>query len=324
MQENSSICELLKFDPKTVTKDRLYRISHRLYAQKDGLESHLSRKTNELFDLQDRIYLYDLTNTYFEGVMRDSEIARRGRSKEKRSDCPLIVLALVVNVEGFIKYSAIYEGNTADCTTLGAMIDQLSMATAHRNVDSEKPIVVIDAGIATKDNLKMIVEKGYDYVCVSRSSLKEYTVVEGASSVTVFDNRKRPIELVQVQTPEPATSGYFLKVSSPTKSLKESSMYRQFFTRYEEGLALIAKGITTKGGVKKYDKVNQRIGRLAQKYPSVHKMYDIRMEKDKKDVCTSITWEKKAQAASEKENTYGVYFLSSSLNNGSLKNDVSY
>ena len=82
---------------------QLYEISHRLYAQKEGLESHLSRKTSELFDLEDKIYLYDLTNTYYEGKMLNSNLARHGRSKEKRNDCPLIVLALVVNVEGFIK-----------------------------------------------------------------------------------------------------------------------------------------------------------------------------------------------------------------------------
>jgi hypothetical protein len=111
IKENSSICEILDLDPRYITKDRLYGISHRLYGEREGLELHLSRKTNELFDLQDKIILYDLTNTYFEGAMRDSELARHGRSKEKRSDCPLMVLALVVNVEGFIKYSAIYEGN---------------------------------------------------------------------------------------------------------------------------------------------------------------------------------------------------------------------
>ena len=313
MQENSSICELLKIDPKTVTKDHLYRISHRLFDQKEGLESHLSRKTNELFDIEDKIYLYDLTNTYFEGSMRDSDLARRGRSKEKRNDCPLIVLALVVNVEGFIKYSAIYEGNKADCATVGAMIDKLSAATGNRTAKSAKPIVVIDAGIATEANLKMIIDKGYDYVCVSRTSLKNYTVVEGASPVTVLDNRKRPIELVQVQTANATDREYFLKVSSPAKTLKETSMFRQFCTRYEEGLTLIVKGITSKGGVKKYDRVNQRIGRLAQKYPSAHKLYDIVIEKDEKDVCISMKWEKKEQATVDRENTYGVYFLRSSL-----------
>ena len=340
LQENSAICELLGLDASKITKDKLYRISHLLYAESEGLEKHLSHKTNELFDLQDKIILYDLTNTYFEGAMRDSELARHGRSKEKRSDCPLIVLALVVNVEGFVKYSAIYEGNMADCKTLTDMIEKLTIATTEtatptladnacnlHEVRSKKRIVVIDAGIATEANLKMIVNKGYDYVCVSRSSLKKYAVLEDVSPVVVLDKLNRPIELVQVQTQKEnaddtcttyevhgvADNEYYLKVISPTKALKESSMYNKFCERYEEGLSLIIKGITTKGGVKKYDKVNQRIGRLAQKYPSVHSLYSIRMEKDAKDVCTSMTWEKKAQVSVDKENMQGVYFLRTSL-----------
>lgn len=119
MRENSSICELTGVNAKHVTKDHLYGISKKLYGLKDKLETCLSHKTNELFDLEDKIILYDLINSYMEGKMRDSQIARHGRSKEKRSDCPLIVLALVVNTEGFIKYSTIFEGNRADCTTSG-------------------------------------------------------------------------------------------------------------------------------------------------------------------------------------------------------------
>ena len=315
IKENSSICEILDLDSRYITKDRLYGISHRLYREREGLELHLSRKTNELFDLQDKIILYDLTNTYFEGAMRDSELARHGRSKEKRSDCPLMVLALVVNIEGFIKYSAIYEGNKADCQTMGDMIDKLTGATSTvpATADGQKRIVVIDAGIATEDNLKMIIKKGYDYVCVHRSSLKKYSIAEGKSPVTVFDNKSRPIELVEVQTQDATDREYYLKVSSPTKALKENAMYEQFCSRYEDGLKLIVKGVTTKGGVKKYDKVNQRIGRLSQKYPSVHQLYEIQIVKDQKNVCTSMTYTKKAQATIDKENGYGVYFLRTSI-----------
>jgi len=315
IKENSSICELLGLDARTVTKDNLYRISHRLYAEKDGLEKHLSCKTNELFDLEDKIILYDLSNSYYEGVMVDSNLARHGRSKEKRNDCPLIVLALVVNIEGFIKYSAIFEGNTADCKTLCGIIDKLISATTAMPVaaDGKKRIVVIDAGIATEDNLRMITGKGFDYVSVSRSTLKKYAVVDSASPVTVYDHRKRPIELIQVQTPDTDDSEYYLKVSSPSKALKESSMYRQFIARYEEGLTLIAKGLMTKGGVKMYDKVNQRIGRLAQKYPSVHGLYTINIEKNEKDICTSMTWGKKENAVIDKQNSHGVYFLRTSI-----------
>jgi len=75
------------------------------------------------------------------------------------------VLALVVNPEGFIKYSSVLEGNMADSKTLGAMIHKLRIKTS---VSAQKALVIIDAGISTEENLKMILAKGYDYLCVSR------------------------------------------------------------------------------------------------------------------------------------------------------------
>lgn len=107
IKENSAVCELTGYDIDKITKDKLYESALHLYKVKDVLEKHLSNRTNELFDLADKIILYDLTNTYFEGEKRNSSLARFGRSKEKRSDAKLIVLALVVNIEGFIKYSSI-------------------------------------------------------------------------------------------------------------------------------------------------------------------------------------------------------------------------
>jgi len=130
IKENSAVCEITGYDASKITKDQLYSISYSLYAEKESLESYLSHRTNELFDLQDKIVLYDLTNTYFEGEKRHSRIARFGRSKEKRNDARLVVLAVVINPEGFIKYSTIYEGNKADCKTLAAMIDKLRLATS--------------------------------------------------------------------------------------------------------------------------------------------------------------------------------------------------
>ena len=118
IKENSSVCEVTGYDIERVTKDRLYTISKKLYAEKEALEQHLSVRTNELFDIEDRIMLYDLTNTYFEGRKQGSQLAKYGRSKEKRSDAKLVVLGLVINPEGFIKYSSILEGNMADSKTL--------------------------------------------------------------------------------------------------------------------------------------------------------------------------------------------------------------
>ena len=111
IKENSAITELTGFPLEKMNKDRLYRGALKLHTIKDKLEQHLSVRTNEIFDIQDKIVLYDLTNTYFEGSKRNSKLAKFGRSKEKRSDAKLVVLALVVNIYGFIKYSSIHEGN---------------------------------------------------------------------------------------------------------------------------------------------------------------------------------------------------------------------
>ena len=140
IKDNSAICDITGYDVNKITKDKLYQSALDLYQHKAVIEKHLSTTTNELFDLQDRIMLYDLTNTYFEGTKRNSQLAKYGRSKEKRSDAKLVVLAMVINIEGFIKYSAIHEGNYADTSDIKTLIEKLSNKTS----TAAKPIVVMD------------------------------------------------------------------------------------------------------------------------------------------------------------------------------------
>lgn len=115
MEENSAAMELLTGNfGDFPTQREIYAAAPELYAMKEELERHLCRRTDSLFNLTNRIMLFDLTNFYFEGSKRQSAKAKFGRSKEKRSDCKLLVLALAINTEGFIRYSSILEGNTAD------------------------------------------------------------------------------------------------------------------------------------------------------------------------------------------------------------------
>ena len=323
IRENSAVCEITGYDIEQITKDRLYAISKKLYAEKEALEQHLSVRTNELFDIQDRIILYDLTNTYFEGRKQGSKLAKFGRSKEKRNDAKLVVLGLVINPEGFIKYSSILEGNMADSKTLEGMINKLRIKTSS---SARKALVVIDAGIASEENLKMILDNGYDYLCVSRSSLNKYIIEAGATTVSVTDNRKQKIELCQVKSGN--KTDYYLKVESHTKELKERSMNEQFRSRFEAGLQKIADSLAKKGGVKQEDKVYERIGRLKQKYPSIQRYFDIVAEvndlpetKQKKKVTqpdnlikhivTAIKWSVKEGVDINARS--GVYFLRTSL-----------
>jgi hypothetical protein len=323
IKENSAVCEITGFDVEKVTKDQLYRISTKLYTEKEALEQYLSFRTNELFDIEDRIMLYDLTNTYFEGRKTGSALAKFGRSKEKRSDAKLVVLALVVNPEGFIKYSAILQGNMSDPATLESMIENLRVKTSG---SAKKALIVMDAGIATEDNLKMVKAKGYDYLCVTRSSLKNYKVEADAATVTVTDNKKQKIELCPVNSDK--NTDYYLKVESQTKELKERSMNDQFRQRFEDGLQTIAESLTKKGGVKQADKVYERIGRLKGKYPSIQRYFDIEVvvgqqpeskrkqkqeknETEQKQIATAINWAIKKDVDINARS--GIYFLRTSL-----------
>ena len=307
IKENSAICELTGYDKKAVTKDKLYGISHKLYAVKDKLEKYLSRQTNELFDLEDKIILYDLTNTYFEGQMKGSRLARFGRSKEKRSDARLIVLALVVNCEGFLKHSAIFRGNMADSNTLESVVKALSQKTSF---SGRKPIVVMDAGIATDDNVDMLRRKGYDYLCVARSNLKAYHADIDSKPITIRDKKNQPIELLKVKSSK--NNDNYLWVKSHTKALKENSMNGLLSQRFEEGIQNIDQGTKRKGGTKKLEKVYERIGRLKQKYPSVHKYYDITVTENGKGAATGVSCSHKRGHDPDKKE--GIYFLRTSLN----------
>jgi transposase len=307
IKDNSAVCELTGYDINKITKDKLYQSALHLYQVKDALEKHLSNRTNELFDLEDKIILYDLTNTYFEGQKRNSKLAGFGRSKEKRNDAKLVVLALVVNTEGFIKYSSVLQGNIADCNTLSAMIENLSTHTCGRGA-----VVVLDAGIATEENIALIAQKGYKYLCVSRSKLKDYKVVPERLTVLIDTKSNQTIRLKSVTTEK--NTDYYLEVKSDTKALKENGMKNQFEQRFEEELQKIQTAIHRKGGIKKTDKVHQRIGRVKEKYPSVGQYYNIAVTEDEAtNLATEINWQKDETKYNDKINNLGVYFLRTNL-----------
>ena len=307
IKENSALCELTGYDIDKLTKDKLYESALHLYKVKDKLEKHLSNRTNELFDLEDKIILYDLTNTYFEGQKRNSKLAKFGRSKEKRSDAKLVVLALVVNTEGFIKYSSVLQGNIADCQTLSAMIEKLAAHTC-----GHRAVIVLDAGIATDENLELITQKGYKYLCVSRTKLKDYQVIPNRLTVLMDTKSKQTIRLKSVTTTK--STDYYLEVKSQTKALKETGMKDQFEQRFEAELQKIHTAIHRKGGIKKIDKVHQRIGRAKEKYPSVQHYYNIEVSQDKAtQLATNISWQKDETKHDDKTNNLGIYFLRTNL-----------
>ena len=141
LQERSGLGELLGVDFETVGAMQLYRASDVLVKHREAIEAHLFDRAMGLFDLQPTVTLYDLTNTYFEGEASDQPQAQRGHSKEKRSDCPLLTLGLMLDASGFVRRSKVFAGNVREHRTLAGMLEALEAPVG--------ALVVMDRGVAT-------------------------------------------------------------------------------------------------------------------------------------------------------------------------------
>ena len=314
IQENSAVCEMYGVDPRKVTKDMLYKGAHDLYRVHKEMEDFLHRRVCDLFNIEDRILLFDLTNTYFEGRMDDSEICRCGRSKEKRDDCKIVVLAAVVNKDGLLVRTEIFEGNRQDVTTLEEVIGSLE-----DKGDGCRHLIVMDAGFSSTANLQWLRDNGYDFVTVMRSTGAKYTT-EGPIR-TVEDNKGQSIRL-QMAKMDGVTDSLLL-VDSDAKTMKERSMYNLYVVRYEEGLKKIQAGIEGKG-VKKRDKVNARLGRLNARFAGMERLYNVSFVYDDKDIATSMSWSRNTDTDGLARRMHGKYLLQTSLDEKDEENIWTY
>lgn len=298
---NSELQQCYRYDEK-ITHKQLYAVADKLHQNKDRIDQFLYNRVTDMFDLKDNLVIFDISNTYFETSKRDSKLAKYGRGKEKRNDCPIVVFTGVINAEGFIRHSRIYEGNTADSVTLDDMLKDLEKY-AKPNIERT---VVIDAGIATEENLALLWAKNYKYVCVSRKRLKDYELQDIDQRVIIYNKKdKHKVEL-SIFHPE----GYadtWMYVQSDAKQKKEQSMDDKLMQRFEENLETIKKAIDKKGGTKKVEKVWERIGRAKQKHNRISAQYDIKIEQSE-GLVTKISWSKKILKVKE-DKTKGIYFL---------------
>lgn len=195
---------------------------------------------------------------------------------------------LVVNTEGFIKYSQLFEGNTTDSKSLLQIIKQLGARTF---ATERKPIIVMDAGIATKDNILLLRKYRFKYMVVARSSLKKYSPDVNSNPVVIKDKKGQPITLQKVKVADDADN--YLLIHSWAKQAKEDSMKNKFTMRYEQALQQIKDGLSKKRGTKNKDKIWERIGRVKQKYQSTNKHYQIDVTANDLGIVTDIQWKPK-------------------------------
>ena len=285
----------------------MYQISDQLLKHKEVLEAHLYNQEQSLFGFQETITLYDLTNTYFEGSCKSNALAVHGHSKEKRSDCPLVTLALVLDSSGFPKRSKVFKGNVNEPKTLAEMIQSLATTASSGLFEQEKATVVMDAGIATEDNVEWLKENQYPYIVVSRKQYREFDE-EDAVIVKQDDDYTVKVQ----KTIDQETGEALLYCHSTRKEKKEQAIQDRFTERFEDEMKKLAGGLHKKGCTKKYDKVLERIGRIKQKYSKAAKQYKIEVEKDDKSGNANLVrW--LHQPAPDTTDTFpGVYCLRTS------------
>ena len=292
LQNLSAFDELIDVDFSGLSSDRVYHVSDLLLKHKDALERHLRTTECQLFDLDERIILYDLTNTFFEGSGKFNRKAKRGRSKEKRSDCPLVTLGLVLDMHGFAKKSRIFDGNVSEPKTLETMIEGLSDRDISEN-PLFKPTIVLDAGISSEDNIKWLKSKGYRYIVVSRK--RKIELPSDLTMLTVKEDEKTNTVFVRAGLNKNDKTGELeLYCHSIDKEKKEESIKSNFQKRFEAELLKARNALHLKSGTKRYDKVVERIARQKEKYKLISHRYKVNIEKDTEtDNAKNITWTRK-------------------------------
>ena len=301
--KHSGLEELLDFDFKKSSLNKLYQISDQLLVHKNALESHFETVECNLHGYKSTIALYDLTNTYMEGQAKSNPKASHGVSKEKRSDCPLVTMGLVMNEHGFLNRTAILPGNASEPKTLEEMIESLS---AHESLF--KPTIILDAGIATKDNLAWLRGKGYTYVVSARQNAPS---IDLECELTPVGDLNNLVKAALVKSEDDCEEKW-LYCESEAKAAVASEMKQSFKTRFEDELKKLSDGIFKSKGRKKYTKVVERIGRLKEKHKRISGCYEVNAVASV-DGSTAIAIEWKVLDEKMSDKLTGSYFLRTNL-----------
>ncbi len=277
LNATSALGELMEVDFEAMSLMTLHRASDRLMQYRAAIETRLFENVRDLFGFETTVTLYDLTNTYLEGTAAANPKACRGRSKEKRSDCPLVTLGLVLDGSGFVRRSETFAGNAAEVKTLEGMLTGLDAPVGS--------LIVMDAGIAAEANLAWLVSHGYRYLVVSRKRTRHF---EAAHAITIESASEQPIQIQKIMSAD--GQEVELHCYSSGRQAKESAIAKRLCARLETGLQKLAEGLHTPRGEKRLAKLQERIGRLKEK-SRVGQHYVITLTADESgEKALSLTW----------------------------------
>ena len=298
---STALDDLLHIEAGKINDTRLYRCLDRLLPLKSKIEQHLKQRFGELFQAEFDVLLYDLTSTYVEGAAEANPMMRRGYSRDHRPDCEQLVLALIVNQEGFPFSYELFDGNRADVSTVEAIL-----RTVERKHGKARRVWIFDRGVVSEENLVAIRKRGGQYlVGTARSKLKQF---EQELLKNDFEKIRPEVEVKQIRIPG-GEETYILCRTAGRKE-KEKAIRSRFVAKIEKALMGLEKRIA-EGKLKDRDKMLLRLGRIQASHPQVADLYEMAVKDSKEG--PHLVWRQKPEQQQWLEAREGAYLLRTNL-----------
>jgi len=305
--------DILGTDFSRLNDKALYRNLDRLHPNRERIEAALAEREKNLFHLDDTLYLYDLTSTYFEGEALANPQAKRGYSRDQRRDCKQVLVGLVLDRDGFPKAHEVFEGNRQDRTTVGEMLDSLERRTGVKPGST----VVVDRGMAYEEDLAAIRAHRHHYIVAGRQPernawLAEFEQSDEWEEMVRVPSPRNPYQeksRVRIQRRQQGDEVYILCLSEGREA-KDRAIREKHEQRLKADLEKL-KTRVAKGQLKKAEKIYQAMGRLQERYPRVARYY--RMDYDAEH--PSLTWQEDGEKKAIAEKLDGGYVLKTDRQN---------
>jgi len=270
--EHTALPECLNVRVTKTTKDRLYKTSDEILVHRRKLEAHLRGTEAGWFERPSSIVLYDVTNTHFEGLCAANPKAARGKNKQKRNDCLQVAVGMAFDEHGLALAHEVFEGNICDAKTLVQMLDRLENHIGA----TRKPVVILDAGIATDPNLQVLKQRGYAYlVNITRGSRATYAQEFNSGGFTLLPGRHAH-EQVQVKViahPDMADDRLVLCRSMKRRE-KELAIISKAEKRFVEDVEALRVRVE-QGRLRDPEKILKKIGGVLAKHPRVARFHEV-------------------------------------------------
>ncbi len=295
----TAVSEILQTDFAALHDDALYRNLDRLHPKRAQIERELAEHERSLFTLEDSVYLYDLTSTYFEGQAKRNSQARRGYSRDQRPDCKQVVVGLVLDRDGFPKAHEVFDGNLQDRRSVGPMLDALDQRVGRK----AGATVIVDRGMAYAENLAEIQARGLHYLVAGLQPertawLEDFESDEGWEDVVRIASPRNPFQhktRVQIKRREKDGVVYIL-CRSEGREEKDRAIRAKHETKWLADVQKLEQRVV-QGRLKQDAKIQQAIGRLRERYPRVARYYAIAYDAAHQRVVWHAHEDKQALAA---------------------------